>query len=189
LLGYRAYLSALRDLDPDREPILRLAAMEGCILALTDLGATWFALGLSDSVEPYFEELAPPAALRLFRWLHGRLLAINGYPHDARSYLEPVRLELIEAGLLVDASVCTLDLAFVYATLRKPDTQRALAEEMLPIFHSAGLEREALAAVLLYVDAARNYRANRDLMKSVLAKIEPFRKPKPKGKVDRTEES
>lgn len=183
-LGFKAYTAALRDLDPEREPLLRLFAMEGSLFALVEMGATWLAFGLSDAAEPFFEELAPVPVLRRFRWLRGRLLGINGYLHEARTYLESVRLELIEAGQLVDASVCALDLASVYAGLRKPDTQRALAEEMLPIFNSAGLEREALAAVLVYVDAARNYRASRELMKSVLAKIDPFRKPKPKGRID-----
>jgi tetratricopeptide (TPR) repeat protein len=185
--SFRAFSCALRHLDKDRDPDLRLLAMEGSIVALTDLGRVWLAHGLSDAAEPFFTELGGEPQVRRFRWLRGRLLAINGYLHDARTYLEPVRLELIEAGQLVDASICTLDLASVYAGLRKPDTQRALAEEMLPLFHSAGLEREALAAVLLYVDAARNYRANRDLMKSVLAKIDPFRKPKPKGRLDSAE--
>jgi len=57
-------------------------------------------------------------------------------------------------GLGLDAALAALDLAGIYAHQGRADDMRRLAEEMLVIFQSLSIQREALAAILLFHQAA-----------------------------------
>jgi hypothetical protein len=54
-----------------------------------------------------------------------------------------------------DAAMVSLDLALLYLREGRSEDVKALAEEMLPIFQAQDVHREALAALLLFQDAAR----------------------------------
>ncbi len=148
-----------------------------CMLAyLEDLGEPLLAAVLLENYWATARTLAPPPLFRDLRWLRGRLHNALNSPEGARHWLEPVRQELIAEGRTLDAALCSLDLALAYAQSRAWLPQKRLAEEMLPIFQSLEVEREALAALLLYVNAAQEYDASAQLVQQVIESTQPLRK-------------
>jgi len=65
-----------------------------------------------------------------------------------------VRDELVASGLAYDAALAALDLAALYARAGRAAESKRLAAEMLPIFRSREVHREALAALVVFQRAA-----------------------------------
>jgi hypothetical protein len=86
---------------------------------------------------------------------------------EAITLLDTVRKEFLAEHQALDAALCSLDLALAYARRGDSLLQSRLAEEMIPVFTSLAIEREAMAAFLLYADAARKFRVSLSLVEEV----------------------
>jgi hypothetical protein len=64
------------------------------------------------------------------------------------------RQSLLDADLGYDAALVSLDLATHYLRGGRLEETRILAQEMVPIFQSRDIQREALAALLVFTKAA-----------------------------------
>jgi tetratricopeptide (TPR) repeat protein len=92
--------------------------------------------------------------LRLL-WLRGDIAAGQGNLAAAeRAYLE-TRDGFVAHGMEYDAAIVSLDLAILYLRQGRTADVRQLAEEMLPIFQTQDVHREALAALSLFQETAR----------------------------------
>ncbi len=78
-----------------------------------------------------------------------------------------MRKELIERDLGFDAALLSLDLANIYARQGRSAEMRRLAEEMLPIFKSRDIHREAIAALLVFQKSAEMERVTLGLIREV----------------------
>jgi hypothetical protein len=78
-----------------------------------------------------------------------------------------LRGELIGRELGYDAALLSLDLAHVYTEQGRSAEMRRLAEEILPIFQSRDVQREILAALLVFQKAARMEKVTLDLVKEL----------------------
>lgn len=96
-------------------------------------------------------------------WLTARLDSSLGRTAKASAGLDQVFEELIAYPLPYDAALAGLDLAVLY--LEHNDTRKvmALAQRMEKVFVSLGIEREALAALLVFCEAARRAEASVEL--------------------------
>ncbi len=175
----RVASEALSSISGDQEAQLALLALLHIGYVLDEMGETHRALVLLHTAARRFHQAAPPLTLLSFRWTVGRLTSALGRPFEAREALEPVWRDFLGRQMYFDAALCALDLALVYARLHLPDLQRQLAEDMLPVFLRLGVEQEALAAFLLYVDAAKQHRATAQLIAKVLVDLEPLRRQGP----------
>lgn len=111
---------------------------------------------LFDETLPLYET-SPSMATRLRRrWLEGRLSAGFDRSTEAEAAFRETRDGFIAQGIGYDAALVSLDLAALYAAHGRMAEVRSLAEEMLPIFRSRDVHREALAALLVFQQAARS---------------------------------
>jgi tetratricopeptide (TPR) repeat protein len=137
-------------IEPLREGGLELAARHSLLLLLHESGRNqeaWFMLRASKS--EFLSHGGELLVLRL-QWLEGKLQHTLGNVREAESSLAAARAGFIRQGVGFDAALVSLDLAQLYAGLRRTAEMRALAEEMLLIFKSRDLHREAIAALILF---------------------------------------
>jgi hypothetical protein len=78
-----------------------------------------------------------------------------------------VRQAFIELGVDYDAALASLDLAGILVLQGRTDDLRQLAEEMLAVFTSRNIHREALAALLFFCHAARMEQVREKLVRDV----------------------
>ncbi len=157
-----------------------LLCLDNIVQRLEALGHTLHAFGLAEATAPVFQAHFPEMAYLRSRWTRGRLSGAIGALRAARSELEAVHRAFLEKDLAFDASLVALDLALVHAKNNNWDAQRHLAEEMLPVFQRLELHQEAMAALLLYASAARNYGVSKQMAADLLRRFEPLRRLGPK---------
>jgi tetratricopeptide (TPR) repeat protein len=163
-------------LEPARERHLELSARHNLMLALHESDChqeAWFLLKASRSEirEPGGEILN----LRM-RWLEGKLQHALGSPGEAEEALVEARAGFIARGIGFSAAAVSLDLAGLYADQGRPAPMRRLAEEMLPIFQSRDLHREAIAALLVFQQAVRIEKLSTGLLEEIRSYLKRARK-------------
>ena len=157
-------------IDAATEARLVLMARHNLAWALSDCGQPEEALRYLESFRSGYAEF-PNAwtGLRL-QWLEGRIAAGLGRLDEAGSRLREVRQGFVEQGLGYDASMVTLDLAALYLQEDGRGAEiRRLAAEMLPIFLSQDVHRQALAALAAFQHAAEMDRATPRLVQEITA--------------------
>jgi len=113
-------------------------------------------------------------ALDLLRlgWVEARIALGLGELDKAASILESVRRGFENEGMGFDAALATLELATIRVREGRHSEVPALAAEALPLFQSNGIEREALAALTLFKEAAAANRLTVELAEQVLSRVE-----------------
>src|SRR5215210_7915953 len=158
-------------IDPGRDPRLVLCIRHNLVDNLSKMGRHKEAADLL----PELRDLAAVHGgaldhLRL-RWVEGRVAAGLGEHQRARQLLTVVRQTFLDAGNPYEAALATLDL--VISPLEEGNTAevRALADEMVAVFRAHDVSREALAAVLLFQEAAHREAVTAELAREVAASI------------------
>ena len=140
--------------DPAAEPRLVVAARHNLALFLNDGGRHAEALELLEQTRPLYEQLGDRMNLVRLRWIEGRIEAARGRLARAEELFREVRGELMASDLGYDTALLLLDLASLFARQGRNREVRQLAEEMLPIFQSRDVHREAIASLIVFQKAA-----------------------------------
>ncbi|HEV7506779.1 MAG TPA: helix-turn-helix transcriptional regulator [Thermoanaerobaculia bacterium] len=101
-------------------------------------------------------------------WLQGKVDAGLGRSREARAAFEQVRRVFRARELAFDYALVCLDLALILLGQGDTGEVRALAEEMLTIFRSQQVEREPLAALQFFCEAAKREAASVELARRVV---------------------
>lgn len=129
---------------------------------------------------PEVRELALQQAneLDLLRvmWLTAKADAGRERMGDAVAGLEQVCREFTARELAYDAALASLDLAVLYLKANRTAGVRDLALAMGRIFKMKGIDREALASLSLFCDAARQETATVELARRIRTEIETARR-------------
>ena len=160
---------ASRLIEPAADPRLALCAHHNLIDWLTDAGRALEAQGLmakSGDIYRRFDD-APTGLRRL--WVQGKIARGLGQLEEAARLFARVREGWIELGIGYEAAVAALDLAGVAAQLGRTAEVKRLAGEMLPIFRSRDIHREAIAALIMFQGAADDERATVSLFEALAA--------------------
>jgi tetratricopeptide (TPR) repeat protein len=89
-------------------------------------------------------------------WLRGKIAAGLGRSEEAERIFLEVRDGFIAQGIGYDAAMVSIeDLALLYVREGRVADVKRLAEEIFPIFQAQDVHREAVAALMLFQDAAR----------------------------------
>ncbi|HYU32574.1 MAG TPA: hypothetical protein VEW48_10465 [Thermoanaerobaculia bacterium] len=91
-------------------------------------------------------------------WLRGDIAAGQGDLAAAERAYVGTRDGFIGQGIGYDAAMVSLDLAVLYLRQGRAADVRRIAEEMIPLFQAQDVHREALAALVLFQEAARQDR-------------------------------
>jgi len=92
-----------------------------------------------------------------------------GQPGQAESLFLAVRDGFIAEGIPYDTALVSLELATLYAEQGRTADLKRLAGEMVPIFSSLHIHREALAALAFVRQAAETERASLEVVTGVAA--------------------
>lgn len=147
--GIAAVTKALEMLRPTRQTGLEVIALHNlCNLAL-EAGHPRAAADFLAEARPLLKAAGAPLDLLRLEWLDGRIQAQLGFLKRAEASFESVRGRYADLGLGNEVATVSLDLAEVYLRQGRRAEVKALANEVLPVFASLGVPREALASLAL----------------------------------------
>lgn len=167
-----AALGVLREVEPhvlqagDLRQLLVLTFNR--LVLLCDLGrAAEASLGLNE-VKLLAHRLPSELERVRFRWLEGRVAAGIGRKEEAMAAYREVGEAFARLDIPYDNALVHLELSRHLLEEGRTAEVRSLTALLEPVFESQGVHREALAALRLFVDAARNDEATVALAASVL---------------------
>ncbi|HKV07461.1 MAG TPA: helix-turn-helix domain-containing protein [Thermoanaerobaculia bacterium] len=108
-------------------------------------------------------------------WLEARVLAGLERRGEAITSLEQVRGEFTTRAIAYDTALVCLELAVLHLEESRTREVKEMATQMLWIFRSQGVHREALAALRLFHEAAGRETATVEMARSVLGYLEKAR--------------
>lgn len=148
-------LASVHELDLQGEPILALTAFHNLVTFLAEGGSPRLALVVMDDGLALYNLSSNPIDAVRGLWLRGKLCAALQEIPAAVACLDQVKKEFVGLALPFEASLAALELAALLLVQERTTEVKALAEEMYPVFVAQQIPREASAALLLFVEAAR----------------------------------
>lgn len=142
-LRYRA----LELIDPVREPRLLLIAWHNLIEDLSEMGKFMEAQKLLVKARPLYKSFDQPWSGNFRKWLEGRIALGLGQADQAEALFLVARDGFLLSDAAYDTALVSLDLAALYAEQGRMAELKRIAAEMVPIFSSRQIHREALAAL------------------------------------------
>jgi tetratricopeptide (TPR) repeat protein len=168
--------SALEKVVQADEPRLYLCARFNLARYLTEAGEYHRAASLLAEDEGLYREF-PEAwtQLRLI-WLRGKIAAGLGKSQEAEQAFLTARAGFVAQGIGYDAAMVAVeDLAPLYLHEHRTEDVKRLAEEMLPIFQSQDVHREALTALVMFQEAARREELTVTMVRDLAAYLKAAR--------------
>ncbi len=162
-----AILEAMPLLDFEREPRLAWIVCHHLVGDLLHLGRVEEAREKLPEVRRLAEGLGGERDLDRVVWLEAKVEAGLGNLAAARSRFEQVRGSFTRPELSYDHALVSLDLSAVLLEQGETRKVRTIADEMLPVFRSQQVHREALAALGIFCEAARRETATVELARKV----------------------
>lgn len=144
---------ALELIDPDQEPRLLLCAWHNLIDDLAEAGRFMEAQKLLRRAEPVYRRSPEPWSETRRLWVEGKIARGLGQPQRAETLLRAARDGFLKLDLPYDLALVSLELALLCAEQGRAAEVRRIAAEMLPLFASRQIHREALAALRLWQEA------------------------------------
>lgn len=172
----RLIRSGLSRLDLHREPRLAVAAWHNLVVYLTESGRHREALETLEKQRQLYLNHGDQMHLVRFNWLKGMITRDLGRLEEAEAALREARDAFVERGIGFDAALVSLDLAMVYALRGDHGQVKRLAAEMVPIFESRDVHQEAIAALLIFKQAAEAERVSLDLLGRIAAWLQRSRR-------------
>jgi tetratricopeptide (TPR) repeat protein len=154
-------------LDGPRDPRLTVAGQFNLIQCMFDGGHASDAIALIPAARRLLEKEGTRSDLLHLRWLEARVLEAQGNTEEAAQALLEVRNGFTESRLAFDAALVALDLAALYTRAGQAAQARHTAREILPIFQSFEIHREALAALIVLQKAAEMEQLSLSLVEEV----------------------
>jgi tetratricopeptide (TPR) repeat protein len=158
-------------IDPERDPRLVLCVRHNLVDNLSKMGHHAEAADLL----PDLRALAATQGSTLDRlrltWVEGRITAGLGDHDHARRLLTDVRQAFLLNDNPYEAALVTLDLVIPDLEEGRTAAVQALADDMVTVFRAHNVSREALAAVLLFQEAARRETATTALARETAASL------------------
>jgi tetratricopeptide (TPR) repeat protein len=109
---------------------------------------------LQENRDLYRDHADPHTSLRRL-WLQGQLARSEENAEEAERAYTAARDGFLSQGIGYNAALVSLDLARLYAEQGRTAELKRVAEEIVPIFESQDVHREAATALMLFQDAVR----------------------------------
>lgn len=146
---------ALQQIDPARDLRAVFCAQQNLLLSLCQAERHAEAQGLLPSVRETCARLDNELDRVRLKWSEARIAHGLGELEEAERLFIEVRDKLVDLEISYDAALASLDLARVYWQQGRTGDMKTLAAQMLPIFQSRDVQREALAAFIVFRDAVQ----------------------------------
>jgi tetratricopeptide (TPR) repeat protein len=138
------------------EPQLVLTVQHNRADSLIELGRAAEAAGIINVQGELSEKYNDPDLRARREWLQGRIARVRELFTHAETHFQIARNGYLDRGLAYDAGLVSVDLADLYLAWDRPAEARRLAELMFPIFQSQRVHREAIAALIVFQQAAKD---------------------------------
>lgn len=145
----KLFQEGLERIDPEEDPRLLFVGHQNLLGCLIDLGRFEEAAAQLPMVRRLTVDRATRTDLLNLRWREGRILQGLGHHSRAEAAFLEVRKGFVELEIAYEAAFVSLDLASLYLRQGRTAEIRQLVGEVVPIFQSRDVHRDALAAVLL----------------------------------------
>jgi transcriptional regulator with XRE-family HTH domain len=109
-------------------------------------------------------------------WLQGRVFASLGRTAEAMSAFEQVRGEFASRELADDYALVSLELAMLWLAQKRTYEVKVVAQQMVWIFKTQGIHREAAAALRVFCEAAKGDSLTLELARSILDYLTKIRR-------------
>jgi tetratricopeptide (TPR) repeat protein len=158
-------------IDPERDPRLVLCVRHNLVDSLSKMGHHTEAAELLPSLRDLAATHGSTRDRLRLQWVEGRVAAGLGDHAQARHLLAEVRQTFLADANPYEAALATLDLVIPHLEEGNTAEVQALADEMVTVFREHDVSREALAAVLLFQEAARRETATTALARETAASL------------------
>jgi tetratricopeptide (TPR) repeat protein len=172
---------ALALLGPNSELRLNLCGTYNLAFYLAEAGRFDEAAEVLEWNEALFRQFPEPWTQLRLLWLRADIAAgLDDFATAEQGYVE-TRAGFIAQGIGYDAAIVSLDLAVLCLRQGRTADVRRIAEEMIPLFQAQDVHREALSALALFQEAARQDRLTVEKTLEVAAylreaRLEPARR-------------
>ncbi|HVG09142.1 MAG TPA: tetratricopeptide repeat protein [Thermoanaerobaculia bacterium] len=162
-------------LDGDEEPRLLALSQSNLIGCLLDSGKVHEAAALIPESRKLIEQVGKRSDFLRLRWLEGTVAVTLGQTGAAESIFLEIIDAFAEDRLAYDVALVCLELSAVYARQGRTTDVKRLASKMLPIFKSCEVHREALAALIVFQNAAEAEQLSLGLVEEVSTFLQSVR--------------
>jgi tetratricopeptide (TPR) repeat protein len=162
---------ALELIDPLREPRLMVYGRHNLLAFLLAAGRFEEAAHLFPEIQDLFSRIARPLDLVRLRWAEAKIAAGLGDRRLAEEAFCEVRAAFFDHQMGYEAALVSLDLAVLYANEGRTQELKKLAAELMPVFESRDVHREAVAALLMFQHAAEEERLTVQLAEQLAASL------------------
>jgi tetratricopeptide (TPR) repeat protein len=170
---------ALPLVDGKSDPRLPLTLRYNLAENLFQVGRFAEAEPLLPGVQELAERLGNRLDLVRYVWFGARIDAGLDRPEKAEAGFQQVRRDFLARGIAFDAALASLELAVLYLEQGRSAEVREIAAELLPVFKAQKVDREALATVHLFCDAARQETLTAEMARGYLKKLRKAGRPSP----------
>ncbi len=162
-------------IDPRQDPRLLLIARHNLILMLTEASRFIEARRAYRDTRPLYRRFPDAWTQNRRRWVKGKIARGLGQLEQAETLFLVVRDGFLAEGIPYDTALVSLEIALLYAEQGRTAELKRLAAEMVPIFASRKIHREALAALAFFRQAAQAEQAGVEVVKQVAAYLRKAR--------------
>jgi tetratricopeptide (TPR) repeat protein len=168
----------------ERDSRLVLCLKHNLAWFLPAVGRSQEAAALLPEVRDLAMRLGNDLDLVRLRWAEGRVAFGLGHRGPAEQAFKDVQRAFLERDMGYDAALVSLDLAILYAQEGCIPELKQLALDVLPVFSSQEVHREAMAALLLFQHACEEERLTVELARQLSSLLE---RERPRGSMVRRE--
>ncbi|HKH46457.1 MAG TPA: hypothetical protein VKM72_17485 [Thermoanaerobaculia bacterium] len=165
--GIPLLYEAIELVDVDLDPRLRLCAQHNLIQDLAETGRYFEAQKLYRETCPLYREFPEPWAQNRRKWVKAKISLGQEKTAQAERLFLATRDGFMADGISYDTALVSLELAMLYARQERTADLKRLAEEMLPVFSSLQIHREALVALCFLRKALEAEQASLELVSRV----------------------
>ncbi|HYO11783.1 MAG TPA: hypothetical protein VE685_01140 [Thermoanaerobaculia bacterium] len=151
------------EIDHESEPQLFACARYNLLGTFSLAGRYEEADRLLPEVRDLFKSTAQPLDLVRLRWAEGSIDLGLGRIEHAEAAFREVQQEFLRQEMAYNAALVSLDLAALYAQEGRTGDLKLIAAELVPVFESRDIHREALAAFLLFRQACEEERLTAEM--------------------------
>jgi tetratricopeptide (TPR) repeat protein len=162
-------MKATELIDAERDPRLLLCTRHNLVFVLAELGRFPEAQRLYRDARPLYRSFNEPWVQNRRRWVRGKIAKGLGQLQQAETRFLAARDGFVAEGVPYDTALVSLELALLYAEQGRTGELKRLAAEMVPIFASRHIHREALAALAFFRQAAEAETAGAELVARIAA--------------------
>jgi tetratricopeptide (TPR) repeat protein len=158
---------ALELIDPEEEPRLLLCARHNLTFYLASSGQFQEAQRAYGETRHLYRSFPDAWTQNRRKWVKGKITRGLGQLGQSESLLLAARDGFVAEGISYDMALISLEIALLYAQQGRTEDLKRLVAEMLPVFTSRNIHREALAALAFFQQAVAAERASAALVAKV----------------------